>query len=304
MWLNLGGLAYVNNMELGYTNKQYLMGSDVSINSFGLARNLTPRGDDASDRGVLGLSVMIMDLGEIIETTENQPEGTGVMLEPQYFNASLSYAKKFSRWVSSGISTKVITQSVQGASAVGVALDAGIQYQSLDQRAKGGISIKNLGPKMRFNGPGFSETSTPQDYGSHDLAMSHKRELFELPAQLLLSASYDVMSDSLHRLTPAFTFEVNSYTHDNYRVGVEYAYKEMFMGRIGYAYQSGIFGEDRTTVHTGLAAGFTFNVPFNFKENKTMSEEGSNDVELAFDYAYQSTNPFGGIHSLGTVLKF
>src|SRR5690606_18679867 len=51
MHLNIAGLAYASKTELNYSNTNYLSGTDIRINSVGLAQKV-------GDAGVLGISVM------------------------------------------------------------------------------------------------------------------------------------------------------------------------------------------------------------------------------------------------------
>ena len=66
-------------------------------------------------------------------------------------NIGLSYAKKFTDNISCGATVRMISESIPDLNASGVALDAGVQYVSGDQRQiKFGISLKNVGPKCNL----------------------------------------------------------------------------------------------------------------------------------------------------------
>ena len=64
---NVAGLAFVNNTELAVCNQQYLVGTDIQLNSAGLVQ--------AVGGGHLGLTVTSMTFGDIEITTEDLPEG-------------------------------------------------------------------------------------------------------------------------------------------------------------------------------------------------------------------------------------
>ena len=92
-----------------------------------------------------------------------------------------------------------------------------------------------------------------------------------------------------HRLTGAGTFTSNSFQKDQYRLGCEYAYMNMFMVRTGYTYEEGIRDPStRTTALRGPSAGFTVEVPM-----------GSNGTTFGLDYSYRHTDPFHGSHTIG-----
>ena len=61
-FFNMGGLAHARRTELGFSNTNWLVGSGVQINAFGFAQSL-------GGEGVLALTVMTMDMGEIEVTT-------------------------------------------------------------------------------------------------------------------------------------------------------------------------------------------------------------------------------------------
>jgi len=84
-FFNMGGLAHAKRTELGFSNTNWLVGSGVQINAFGFAQSL-------GGEGVLALTVMTMDLGEIEVTTVEQPDGGLGMLrssQKQYLVAYL-----------------------------------------------------------------------------------------------------------------------------------------------------------------------------------------------------------------------
>ena len=67
------------------------------------------------------------------------------LFSPQFMNIALSYAKKFTYNMSAGLTMKMISQSAAELSANGVALDAGVHYETGRRgEAKFGITLKIL----------------------------------------------------------------------------------------------------------------------------------------------------------------
>ena len=94
-----------------------------------------------------------------------------------------------------------------------------------------------------------------------------------------------------HRLTGMFSFISNAYNNDWLGLGAEYAYKEKFMLRAAYRYESNIGDKEATTtMYTGLSAGVTFQTKLSDKETAPA---------LAFDYAYKPTRIASGVHVIG-----
>ena len=294
MYANIAGIAHTKGTEIIFAYTNWLTGSGVNIMAFGVTQKL------GQNKGVLGINVMNMSFGEIDITTTSSPEGTSGVYKPSYLNINLAYAKAFSNSIYGGINVKLISESIADASAQGIAIDAGIQYITGEKdQIKFGVALKNVGAPMRFNGDGLSFRGIIPTHGNdNDLfTVSQRSEKYEMPATLRIGASYDFLIGEMNRITLAGNFTSNSFTKDQFTLGLEYALKYYFSIRAGYTYQNGIFSNslsERGTVFTGLAAGFSVSVPFN-KEKET---------GIGIDYAYQTTNPYSGTHSIGLKLNF
>jgi len=285
-YLNVAGLAFTNKTELNLIRTNWLQGSGVFINSFGIAQRV-------SETSVIGLGIMSMSFGDIPITTTEQPDANGEIgrFAPSYMNLSLSYAKAFSNAIYGGINFKIISQSIPDASAQGLALDAGIQYVTgSDEQIKFGISLKNIGSRMKFTGDGLSFRGFVPG-APEQMTLQQRSEQFELPSLLNIGGSYDFnLVPDEHRITIAGTFTSNSFTKDQFLVGLEYGFKNYLMVRAGYNYEEGITKTtERTTALTGPAAGLSIQVPLK-KESKSI---------FAIDYSYRMSNPFQGSHSIG-----
>jgi hypothetical protein len=291
MFSNVAGTAFTRKTEIMFARTQWLKGTDININSFGLTQGV-------GETGTLGLSIMAMDFGDIPITTVAQPEGGLGTYSPQFMNIGLSYAKGFSDNIYGGLTLRVITEKTASVSARGIALDAGIQYVTgkYDQ-LKFGIALKNVGPRMQFRGDGLSfKTPVPAaTNGSSQMTVEQRSATFELPSLLNIGAGYDfyLSKDSAkmktNRITAMGTFTSNSFSKDEFKLGLEYGWKNIVMVRVGYTYEKGVTKKaDRTTVFTGPSAGFTVEIPF-----------GKNKSTFGLDYSYRDTDPFQGTHSLG-----
>lgn len=290
MYSNVAGTAFTQKTELLFTHTQWLKGTGIGINAFGLTQRV-------GETGTIGLAIMAMDFGDIDVTTVEQPEGGLGTYSPQFLNIGLSYAKVFSDNIYAGLAVKVITEKTSNVSARGIALDAGIQYVTgKHEQIKFGIALKNIGPRMRYSGDGLSfKTPVPSSTQNNTMTVQQRAAEYELPSLLNIGAGYDfyVKKDSAYnktqRITAMAAFTSNSFAKDQFKLGVEYAWKNMLMVRAGYFYEKGIMSvENRTSAYTGPTAGFTFEMPF-----------GKNKSTFALDYSYQATNPFNGTHAIG-----
>jgi hypothetical protein len=282
---NVAGLAFTEKTELIFSQSQWLKFGDdavADISSFGFSQKV-------GESAVLGFSVMSMSFGDIEITTVDLPEGGIGFYSPTFMNIGLSYAKIFSNSIYGGFTVKMISEQISNVGANGVALDAGIQYVTgTKDNLKFGISLKNVGPRMSFSGDGLSFRGIVGDGDDYKMTVEQRSSELELPALLNIGLSYDV-NVIQHRITGAGTFTSNSFQKDQYRLGGEYSYNEMFMVRLGYTYEEGIrTPSTRTTALRGPSAGFTVELP--------MGNEGST---FGLDYSYRHTDPFQGSHTIG-----
>ncbi len=297
-FLNIAGTAFTKKTEVNFSRTNWLVGSGIYMNSFGLTQHV-------GETGAIGFGVVAINAGKIDITTEAQPEGGLGTFNPTFYNISLSYAKGFSDNIYGGINLKVISEQIANVSARGVAIDAGIQYHTgkYDQ-VHFGISLKNVGPKMSYKGDGLTFQGTTENFegNTYQLTVSNRSAGFELPALINIGGAYDfyLLKDSTgraktHRVTLAANFTSNSFTYDNFLFGLEYSWKDIVMLRGGLATEKYIFtkGNDnlkaqRMTAFTGPCAGATVEIPLGEKKST-----------FGVDYSYRFTNPFGGVHSFG-----
>ncbi len=290
---NVAGLAFTKKTELMFMRSSWLVGTGININAFGFSQKV-------GETGAIGVGITSINAGKIERTTEDQPEGGLGTFTPRFTNIALSYAKGFSDNIYGGITVRVISEGIDNVKAQGVSIDAGIQYHTgkYDQIHLG-VGLKNVGPKMQYKGDGLSVQSTVTNaYGdSYLITQNNKSAAFDLPALLNIGGAYDfyLIKDTTgrlktHRITVAGNFTSNSFTKDNFLVGVEYGWKDMLMVRAGMTTEKGIFkGEgNRTTAFTGPTCGATVEIPFGEKKST-----------FGIDYSYRFTNPFGGVHSFG-----
>jgi hypothetical protein len=294
MYANIAGIAHTNGTEIILTYTNWLSGTGISIYDFGLTQRL------GKNSGVLGISIMSMNFGEINITTVASPEGTTGTFKPAYLNINLAYAKAFSNSIYGGLNIKLISESIADASAVGLALDAGVQYiTGAKDQIKFGVALKNVGAPMKFSGDGLSFRGIIPTHGNdNDLfTVEQRSQGYELPATLRIGASYDFLIGDLHRITLAGNFTSNSFTKDQVTLGLEYALKYYFSVRAGYTYQDGMFAgtvAESGNVFGGFSAGCSVSVPLN-------KEKGSG---IGIDYSYRSTYMYSGTHTVGIKLNF
>ena len=290
---NVAGISQVHSLDINFSHTDWLHGSDIRISSFGLAARV-------GESSVLALSFMSFSIGEIMETTTDNPDGGIGTFKPNLMNINLAFAKTFSNSISGGFNLKIISESISNMSCTGVALDAGIQYVTGPfDNIHFGITLKNIGPTMKFSGDGLSIKAYLLPNSSLQNTVIQRADQFELPTQLSIAGAYDFHLGETSRLTVAGNFISNSFTKDQFVLGLEYGWREYFRIRAGYTYESGLFkgvlDDNCMNLNQGLSAGVSVQVPFSKKENAPM---------FAADYAFRQTYSYGGTHSIGVRLCF
>lgn len=299
MYGNVAGIAGINKFELNFTHTDWLSGTDIKMSAFGLLARV-------GESSVLGLSMTSFNIGEIQVTTNNNPDpGTLGTYEPKLMNINLAFAKSFSNSIKGGFNLKIISESIKDMSGTGVAIDAGIQYVTGPfDNVHFGITLKNIGPTMRFNGDGISFKAFLQHGVDEQFSMNQRTGTFELPTQLSIAAAYDFHFAETSRLTVAGNFCSNSFTKDQFIAGLEYGWKEILLLRVGCNYEKGLWAgssdaiydeNDCMNLNRGLSAGCSVQIPLSKKEDA---------VKLAVDYSYRQTYSFNGTHSIGARILF
>lgn len=295
--VNPAGVARTTGTELLFGHTLLGMGTDLRINSFGFSQAL------GSDGGALGILVNALDLGDFIRTTPNQPNGELGTFSPTVLNVGLTYARKFTERIHVGFTARLINQSTPDLGATGVGFDAGIQYRSGEKdRVKLGITLRNVGPTMRFTGDGLSRRTVVESNNDYTTTLALPSEDFEIPATLSMGGSYDFFLSSDMTLTTLATFISNSYFYNQGGLGLEWRYKRFVALRGSFLYENGIFSETvgpegRSSWFTGFSGGATFQIPFN---SGKFDASGNPDYsKFSLDLSYRTMSPFTGTFVIG-----
>lgn len=294
MRFNAAGLAFTKKTEAVVALTQWwenpfsksAINPDISIKAFGLSQRV-------SESGVLGLSLMSVDFGDIPITTVDLPDGGLGTFSPQFINLGVGYGKEFSESIYCGALVRIVSESIADVKSQGVCFDAGVQYVGGAQKnVKLGLSLRNVGPSMRYNGDGLSFRGIVPETDLQ-LTVQQRSEEFELPSLLNIGGAYEMKLMEDHFLTFAMNFTSNSFTQDLIGGGLEYKFKSYLSLRGGYNFEKSILSDsDVETAYSGPAAGFTFEVPF-----------GDGGTVLGMDYSWRAAKPFSGTHSIGVHLN-
>ncbi|PKR81134.1 hypothetical protein CW751_06000 [Brumimicrobium salinarum] len=286
---NIAGLAFTDQTQIKFNYTNWLGDANISLNSAGIAQRV-------GDQTVIALSLQAFGYGDIDITTVDLPEGGIGQFSPRKNIINLGFAREFSNSIYAGLNVKIINENIANLKASGVAFDAGIRYVTGEQdHIKFGITLKNVGTPMKFEGDGLSQEIFYQGTGGN-ATMVQRGASFELPSLLALGFAYDFIFDENNKLTAAAAFHANSFTNDQFNIGLDYgmAFEKAAVNvRAGFVGEKAIFDrEESTTSLTGLTAGVSVDALL-----------GEKKIPLGFEYGMRLSNPFGVINTFGVTLS-
>jgi len=287
MRLNIAGLSRVAGTELLIANTRLFEGSDIQLNTLGFAKKM-------GENSAIGVTLNSVNFGDIPITTTSQPEGTGGFFSPNFFNIGIGYSYQYENKISVGFLVRGISESLTTVSAFGFAIDAGVQYVTGEQdNFKLGISLRNIGPPMKFSGEGLSfEVDSPSAGDDFRITFDSRSENFELPSVLNIGASYDFIPTEDITVRVLANFTANSFSRDDLGGGVEFFFKDFVILRAAYKTQVNQANGAERNVYTGFAGGFSLYLPI----------KKLNERKIGVDYAYRATDPFRGTHNFSVRL--
>lgn len=222
---NPAGTADVAGVEVYFSNLAWI--ADMDQNYFGAVAK--------TNWGVVGASVNVLSIGDIEETTEDRPEGTGRTFSPTFSTIGLTYSRYLTDAISVGANAKVISEQILQTNATGMAFDVGLRYR-LSNKLRMALVLKHFGPDMTFDGSDFESFHQTSDNPQADpRSLSSISSAFDLPATFQIGAGYSLYDSGENRVTGFGSFMSNTYSEDEYQFGGEYNYGQTLALRAGIA---------------------------------------------------------------------
>lgn len=287
-FINIAGLAFTEKTQIKFNYSNWMGNAGISLNSAGLAQRV-------SEADVISVSIQAMSFGDIPITTVANPEGNIGFFSPRANVFNVGYARTFSSSIYGGINFKVISENISNLKANGIAIDAGIRYVTGEQdQIKFGISLKNVGPVMKYKGDGLANQVNYVSTGNV-ATLEQRSATYELPSLLAIGGSYDFILNEKHKINLALGFVANSFSSDQFALGLDYGFasqKVAFNLRGGYVYEKNLFSvENRSNALVGPTAGFSVDALVGEKKSA-----------LGIEYAVRFAGQFGMIHTIGATI--
>ncbi len=247
--------------------------ADVGVNYFGVAQRFGSSN--------IGLTVMSWDYGDIPETTVENPE-----IDPDNtwsaatIAVGFTYGRQLTDRIAAGITFKGLSQRIDNMDARTMALDAGMTYIVGESGLRFGVSLRNFGPQLSFDGVGLQDpiiTASPA--GTYEVPGELRDVRSELPSMLNFGAVYENQFSSDMTATVLANFRSNSYDVNQYAGGVELGFQGLLFVRAGLDISS-----EPELVHWSewnLGAGLSLPV---------------GPSRLMIDYAYRPSKVFNSVN--------
>ncbi len=277
---NPAGIAKLKNNSATFSHTFWLV--ETNHDMAGLVLKI---GDVHS----LGISYTALTMPDMKVRNEYYQEGTGEYFSAADYSIGLTYAMSITDEFSIGFTGKYITQSIWHMSASTVGFDIGIHYLTPWDNLKLGMSVSNIGGKIKYGGEdNFIYYSYDKEkHGNSDKIFAEiKMDEWDLPLQFRVGLAYDINISENNRITASCdAIHPNDYT-EFLNTGMEYAFKERFFLRVGYKALFKEESEEGLTAGVGLIYYLTDYLP------------------LRVDYAYADFGRLEEIHRFSVEFEF
>ena len=223
----------------------------------------------------LGVSVQYLNSGDIKETTEFQPLGTGLTFRTIHYSLGLSVSQKLTELFSYGLTVHFLDERIEEVQTKTESVDLGFFYRVGDTGLRFAIGLNNFGPDAKPAGDTQRVTldgnQTETDF-----------KKVSLPTTFIIGAAYDAYKSEHSTLVLSGQLTNPSDNAEHVSVGAEYGFMHQFYLRGGYQ-----FGVDEVRYPSG-GIGVVFPVGKHF---------------LSVDYAFSPYERLGNIHRLALKIR-
>lgn len=251
-----------NQIHLGHT--QYF--TDISLNYAAYVHRMRSM--------AFGASLIYLDSGDMNETTEFNPFGTGRTFRAINMAAGLTFAQELTNLFSYGVSLKYVEERIAEFEAQTVVFDIGFFYRVGDTGLRFAVGLNNFG----------IDASPSGEVRRLDLNGEIRETEFEdvsPPTTFKMGAAYDVFTGDNFSVVGLAQLTNPADNAEQFSLGAEMSYLNQFYLRAGYE-----FGVDEASLPS-FGVGFRLPVL---------------NYSLGLDYGFSTRDRLGSLHRFA--LKF
>ena len=257
---NVANTAGVETFSLAFAYSELFADADINFLFAGAVFPL-------SDVSVVGVSIINLNSGDIIRTTEDFPEGG----DPQFgstfkwnsFAAQLAYARSITDRLDVGVQVKLVSEGIDDAKADWVGLDVGAKFRTGLIGTTIAATIQNIGGDARFEGSAVERivaAATDAFPTEDNVPVQFDTRTLTLPTAFRFSAIADVIgtpeawfpgAGGASKLLLALDFYDSIDTPLQPAFGLEYSWNNLVFARAGKRF----FNEDDTSDFRSFSDG-------------------------------------------------
>jgi len=262
---NPAALTHLDHQS--YALSHLMVGAGISQSYFS---GIYPLSDDVSS---FAFSINSLNSGEMEERTEFQPLGTGRTVYVSNIAAGLTYSRQLSDFFSAGVTLKYIYEGIADYSNHTATVDLAFLYETDVKDLQFAVMIQNFGGNSALDGAGDNEL--PVIYNRQE---GIGLDANTVPTVFKLGASFKPYKTERQSIMVSAQLNHPNDNSENYRIGVEYDFMDIFMARAGY--KISVSGQDYPTLGVSYRARI-----------------GSHPLYI--DYGANPTNHLGIQHTFG-----
>ena len=250
--------------------------------------------------GTISMGLLGLLSGDIEETTELQPLGTGRTFTANDFAGFLSFARSMTDKFSGGGTIKYVMQNIDKLTASGIVFDMGAIYNvGLFYDLTIGFSIRNFGGDMNYKGENLQEKIKLSDniFEEEDVRIEVVSAKYSLPISFDLGSSVTIPVRGKDKLISSVAVHNIADQAEFLSIGLEYNLGELMYFVLGHGNLNGMFNNNATELELngnmrGFTGGFGVNLHPVFNTRSWLS------------YSFEDHKYFAPIHSFEITISF
>ena len=250
--------------------------------------------------GTISMGLLGLLSGDIEETTELEPLGTGRTFTANDFAGFLSFARSMTDKFSGGGTIKYVMQNIDKLTASGIVFDMGAIYNvGLFYDLTIGFSIRNFGGDMNYEGENLQEKIKLSDniFEEEDVRIEVVSDKYSLPISFDLGSSVTIPVRGKDKLISSVAVHNIADQAEFLSIGLEYNLGELMYFVLGHGNLNGMFNNNATELELngnmrGFTGGFGVNLRPVFNTRSWLS------------YSFEDHKYFAPIHSFEITISF
>lgn len=267
LYWNPAGLAHIGSLSAAFTHAALFEEADITHQFAGVALPLLG--------GVVGVSGIFFDSGDIPRTSELFPQGGDPDFGDSFTWAGTAIGVHYARFItdrlSVGFAGKVVSEGITGATADYIGFDAGVRFDTGLFGTTIGAALTNVGSEGRITGGPVDRRINGADT-DFDLLRPLEIGIRTTPASLPTAFHFGIRTSLVggpaavlapnpdHQLVALVQFDDGIDTALQPSVAAEYAFRDVVFARVGKRMMNEPRTGFRESMH-GASAGFGVRLP-------------------------------------------